>query len=37
MAEDLKTKTAKGIGWGFADNVLGLGITAVANVPISVS
>lgn len=32
MAEDLKTKTAKGIGWGFADNVLGLGITAVANV-----
>ena len=32
MAEDLKTKTAKGIGWGFADNVLGLGITAVANI-----
>ena len=32
MADDLKTKTAKGVGWGFADNILGLGITAAANI-----
>ena len=32
MSENLKAKTAKGVGWGFADNVLGLGITAVANI-----
>ena len=32
MSENLKAKTAKGVGWGFADNILGLGITAVANI-----
>lgn len=32
MAEDLKTKTAKGVGWGFTENVLGSGITALANI-----
>ena len=32
MSENLKTKTAKGVGWGFADNILGLGITAAANI-----
>ena len=32
MTDDLKTKTAKGVGWGFADNILGLGITAAANI-----
>ena len=32
MSENLKAKTAKGVGWGFADNILGLGITAAANI-----
>lgn len=32
MSENLKAKTAKGVGWGFADNIFGLGITAVANI-----
>lgn len=32
MSENLKAKTAKGIGWGFTDNVLSSGITAVANI-----
>ena len=32
MSENLKAKTAKGVGWGFADNILGLGIMAVANI-----
>lgn len=32
MSENLKSKTAKGIGWGFTDNVLSSGITALANI-----
>ena len=32
MSENLKAKTANGIGWGFTDNVLSSGITAVANI-----
>ena len=32
MTDDLKTKTANGVGWGFADNILGLGITSAANI-----
>ncbi|HIZ85470.1 MAG TPA: lipopolysaccharide biosynthesis protein [Candidatus Coprenecus stercoravium] len=32
MAEDLKSKTAKGVGWGFVENILGSGITALANI-----
>lgn len=32
MSENLKAKTANGVGWGFADNILGLGITAAANI-----
>lgn len=32
MSENLKSKTAKGIGWGFTDNVLNSGITALANI-----
>ena len=32
MSENLKAKTAKGVGWGFAENILGSGILAVANI-----
>lgn len=32
MSENLKSRTAKGIGWGFTDNILSSGITAVANI-----
>ena len=32
MGESLKAKTAKGVGWGFAENILGSGILAVANI-----
>ena len=32
MSESLKSKTAKGISWGFADNILSSGITALANI-----
>ena len=28
----LKEKTAKGLGWGFVDNFLGAGITAVVSI-----
>ena len=32
MSESLKAKTAKGVGWGFAENILGSGILALANI-----
>lgn len=32
MSEDLKSRTAKGVGWGFAENVLSSVILAVANI-----
>lgn len=32
MADDLKARTAKGIGWGFTENILGSGIFGVANI-----
>lgn len=32
MSEDLKTKTAKGVGWGFTENILGSGIFGLANI-----
>lgn len=32
MAEDLKSRAAKGVGWGFAENILGSGIFGVANI-----
>ena len=28
----LKEKTAKGLGWGFVDNLLGAGFTAVVSI-----
>lgn len=32
MSEDLKKKTAKGVGWGFTENILGSGIFGLANI-----
>lgn len=32
MSENLKSRTAKGIGWGFTENMLGSGIFGVANI-----
>ena len=32
MADDLKNKTAKGVAWGFMDNLIGTGILAVVNI-----
>lgn len=32
MADNLKTKTAKGVAWGFTDNMIGTGILAVVNI-----
>lgn len=32
MSEDLKRKTAKGVGWGFTENILGSGIFGLANI-----
>ena len=32
MAENLKDKTAKGVAWGFMDNLIGTGILAVVNI-----
>lgn len=32
MSEDLKSKTAKGVGWGFTENILGSGIFGIANI-----
>ena len=32
MSEDLKSRTAKGVGWGFTENILGSGIAGAANI-----
>jgi hypothetical protein len=32
MGSELKDKTAKGIGWGFIDNLSNTGIMAVVNI-----
>ncbi len=32
MADDLKKKTAKGVAWGFMDNLIGTGILAIVNI-----